>query len=76
MISSRDIVEITISIHAPTRGATYVLVFCLGIPQISIHAPTRGATCANYGLDNALKISIHAPTRGATQTAVTHLARR
>ena len=33
-----------ISIHAPTRGATYCLRSLLRIPLISIHAPTRGAT--------------------------------
>ena len=44
MISSRDIVEITISIHAPTRGATENCK-CSECPlTISIHAPTRGAT--------------------------------
>ena len=35
----------TISIHAPTRGATYaVAVFVIFEDAISIHAPTRGAT--------------------------------
>ena len=44
MISSRDIVEITISIHAPTRGATPPLNIDDKCKDISIHAPTRGAT--------------------------------
>ncbi len=35
----------SISIHAPTRGATlFTMPFRHG-PCISIHAPTRGATC-------------------------------
>ena len=35
---------IAISIHAPTRGATFSLNEVLRCPDISIHAPTRGAT--------------------------------
>ena len=33
-----------ISIHAPTRGATWWGVVCTSTIYISIHAPTRGAT--------------------------------
>jgi len=36
---------ILISIHAPTRGATFSGAAGHGISLISIHAPTRGATC-------------------------------
>ena len=36
--------DITISIHAPTRGATLVLALFGVLIHISIHAPTRGAT--------------------------------
>ena len=35
-----------ISIHAPTRGATYDCSFGVEQASISIHAPTRGATNA------------------------------
>ena len=35
---------VTISIHAPTRGATTLTHNLEGYLQISIHAPTRGAT--------------------------------
>ena len=35
---------VTISIHAPTRGATPVGELMVFIDRISIHAPTRGAT--------------------------------
>ena len=33
-----------VSIHAPTRGATYNSEYMGELPQVSIHAPTRGAT--------------------------------
>ena len=41
--------EIVISIHAPTRGATDSIGFIVLFSRISIHAPTRGATgpCTN-----------------------------
>ena len=57
---------ISISIHAPTWGATYRQSASIPHSCISIHAPTWGAT---YGTQNALSrqvISIHAPTWGAT----------
>ena len=57
---------VSISIHAPTRGAT---TGCGSQPQpiiISIHAPTRGATSLENQLHRFFLISIHAPTRGAT----------
>ena len=55
-----------ISIHAPTRGATVILV-CRSLAfTISIHAPTRGATGKDYFMGVYEHISIHAPTRGAT----------
>ena len=34
----------SISIHAPTRGATFIVVSAVPARIISIHAPTRGAT--------------------------------
>ncbi len=37
-----------ISIHAPTRGATYTLMQAHKSIDISIHAPTRGATLFTY----------------------------
>ena len=33
-----------ISIHAPTRGATLLIIADVMEDKISIHAPTRGAT--------------------------------
>ena len=56
-----------ISIHAPTRGATYITIGRLVKLQISIHAPTRGATSIGRSSADVRRISIHAPTRGATE---------
>ena len=38
------VISDSISIHAPTRGATEVSVSSIIKQSISIHAPTRGAT--------------------------------
>ena len=35
---------ITVSIHAPARGATMTIALTGGMPLVSIHAPARGAT--------------------------------
>ena len=57
-----------ISIHAPAKGATFILhpvTPTVGI--ISIHAPAKGAT-ADYGVIEVISgISIHAPAKGATR---------
>ena len=55
-----------VSIHAPTRGATYSLVVGGDTYIVSIHAPTRGATVYLLPILHELTVSIHAPTRGAT----------
>ena len=56
----------SISIHAPTRGATFVVRHFAFVIAISIHAPTRGATVPGIEAGSLDIISIHAPTRGAT----------
>ena len=56
----------SISIHAPTRGATYCQNQSQIRQRISIHAPTRGATATAVPFATCSDISIHAPTRGAT----------
>mgnify|MGYP006983794520 CR=1 FL=1 len=61
-----SVADAGISIHAPTRGATILLVLSNLLSSISIHAPTRGATCIGMDLWHVFHISIHAPTRGAT----------
>ena len=55
-----------ISIHAPTREATYVSMHIQLSMVISIHAPTREATLDGVEDDESKTISIHAPTREAT----------
>ena len=55
-----------ISIHAPTKGATYRGDIYLIHEEISIHAPTKGATKFNPHPVAINVISIHAPTKGAT----------
>jgi len=39
-----DVVALPVSIHAPTRGATYAAPQDRPAAVVSIHAPTRGAT--------------------------------
>ena len=60
-------VDVEISIRAPARGATYVLVFDERVVMISIRAPARGATPASPELTEPGVISIRAPARGATK---------
>ena len=55
-----------VSIHAPTRGATYLQTLLDLMIKVSIHAPTRGATYAFKRYIELAIVSIHAPTRGAT----------
>ena len=60
------ILFLSISIHAPVKGATGLQVLACGHVDISIHAPVKGATVATRILAMALAISIHAPVKGAT----------
>jgi len=59
----------SVSIHAPTRGATYrVKVF--GVAMEFQSTRPRGARRSPYCLHlSSLVVSIHAPTRGATMRA-------
>ena len=43
---------ITLSIHAPTRGATQAVNASGELTELSIHAPTRGATMQNKRLQS------------------------
>ena len=56
----------SVSIHAPTRGATSTHWSARFSNRVSIHAPTRGATKHRRQRLTAAQVSIHAPTRGAT----------
>ena len=60
----------TVSIHAPTRGATLANHHKEHHLKVSIHAPTRGATVICNESRRIIKVSIHAPTRGATAYSV------
>ena len=64
-----------ISIHAPTRGATWNARSFNYSSHISIHAPTRGATARKPQNLTPCRISIHAPTRGATTTTLGKVAK-
>ena len=41
---SRIRARLMVSIHAPARGATYMVLPAAEVPEVSIHAPARGAT--------------------------------
>ncbi len=56
----------SVSIHAPTRGATSRRGAPARCCRVSIHAPTRGATVRDAVRGGVRGVSIHAPTRGAT----------
>ena len=57
----------TVSIHAPARGATSDNVVRFGGIDVSIHAPARGATHFLGMIAYFILVSIHAPARGATK---------
>ena len=59
---------ITVSIHAPTWGATYTRCKSEDYVQVSIHAPTWGATPHDNEFQLQTGVSIHAPTWGATES--------
>ena len=56
----------SVSIHAPTGGATKAVLRAPWEQPVSIHAPTGGATGGRPPPRNQKKVSIHAPTGGAT----------
>ena len=57
----------TISIHAPAKGATGLVIHDIYCIIISIHAPAKGATRDRYIETSYTDISIHAPAKGATR---------
>ena len=58
---------VTVSIHAPARGATLFYLPPLARFFVSIHAPARGATANDMKTTKLISVSIHAPARGATK---------
>ena len=67
-IAEKQDMSAGISIHAPPRGATPLVMPRSVTMPISIHAPPRGATAAGRHDGGAGSISIPAPPRGATCT--------
>ena len=59
-------VPLSVSIHAPARGATNTVLKAFDRSGVSIHAPARGATGVCARLAERVRVSIHAPARGAT----------
>ena len=55
-----------ISIHAPAKGATLIIMIKVIELEISIHAPAKGATAMVLMVPQIVQISIHAPAKGAT----------
>ena len=58
---------VTVSIHAPARGATPEQIQRVMGWDVSIHAPARGATAGGNNSGAGVVVSIHAPARGATK---------
>ena len=57
---------LSISIHAPAKGATSTFPQPPTHQKISIHAPAKGATMEASKKTYYFEISIHAPAKGAT----------
>ena len=62
--------RVSISIHAPAKGATVPASATARVLSISIHAPAKGATFGSRKTKSFILISIHAPAKGATFSAV------
>ena len=63
----------SVSIHAPTKGATPISIFLSFGCVVSIHAPTKGATGRSDSRDHSHSVSIHAPTKGATEACIANI---
>ena len=62
--------EETVSIRAPTQGATERFARDLAWAAVSIRAPTQGATSPRNTSPPGPCVSIRAPTQGATAEGV------
>ena len=69
---SLPVLASNVSIHAPVRGATSIVIVFINVKNVSIHAPVRGATCQYSKVDTTEDVSIHAPVRGATPFLIIH----
>ena len=56
----------SVSIHAPVKGATDLGGVEAHAGQVSIHAPVKGATHQRHHGRQQSRVSIHAPVKGAT----------
>ena len=67
-----DTAGVGVSIHAPVKGATAVLIgpYQVEVEVVSIHAPVKGATSAACPCTSGHIVSIHAPVKGATSVRV------
>ena len=63
-----NILGISVSIHAPVKGATCARPAHQAALRVSIHAPVKGATGVRWLADWPPAVSIHAPVKGATVT--------
>ena len=72
MTSKIDSNNVSISIHAPVKGATGAVVAGKQAVRISIHAPVKGATKTTAHPRSITGISIHAPVKGATTGVCGH----
>ena len=62
--------NVSISIHAPTRGATFGLSFLSSSTSISIHAPTRGATSHTHSKEEKAWTFQSTHPRGVRRVAI------
>ena len=58
--------SISVSIHAPLKGALWCTFQLILVGDVSIHAPLKGATTDSKGAEIRIQVSIHAPLKGAT----------
>ena len=58
----------TVSIHAPTRGAPAAGIAKVEVRQFQYMPPSGGQHGVGTGASTGEAVSIHAPTRGATRS--------
>jgi hypothetical protein len=62
--------RIVVSIHAPVKEATVVVVLLRWVTVVSIHAPVKEATLVRAGGFVLGGVSIHSPVKEATRPAL------
>ena len=66
VLTVKSFAYIVISIHAPTRGATYSVISLMAVPCYFNPRSHKGSDVIHALHLRFIRISIHAPTRGAT----------